>query len=606
MKGINSILITICAITLFTTNSYAQTEYKLGIEYYRNKEYAKAAATFKILVQQQPTETYLQFYINSLLELKEYEEASQAIKQYARKFLKNPSFKVQVGQFYKIMGDDREADKLFRDAISKGTNDRNSAISVANRFISQRQFEMAERVYIEASKKIKESSFDQELANIYYYMRNYPAMVNIYLNLLAKSDAFLQMVQNRLYSAIYSDTDKSLTKILEDQLLLKIQEYPEASVFNELLIWVYLQQNNFSLAFVQARALDLRNNEQGTRIIALAKDAAKESDFETALKAYNYLTELGENSPLFMIAFREKLDLLYTKLKLGIDFSPEVIEQTISSYDQAIEKYGYQVEMLQTILNYIELLTYYSNKPQEAIATINKATEIRGINKFDLAKIELLRADVMIFEDKIWDAALIYAKIERQNSENPLGFEAKYRKAYMAFYQHEFEWAKSQLDVLKGATAKLISNNAIEMSILLYEGWSEDDSTQLPLRLYATALQQTAQKRYNSAIEIIDLLIDTEHSYLSVEALNLKAKILISTSKFQEAATTYEEVLAKFSNETNIDRSTFQLGKLYLSHLDNNKKAIEIFTQLLKNHPSSVYCIETRRMIQKARQQTLP
>ncbi|MDD2564687.1 MAG: hypothetical protein PHU27_10770, partial [Salinivirgaceae bacterium] len=556
MKRFHSILITFCAITMFTTNSYAQTDFNVGMEYYRNKEYAKAAATFKLLVQQRPSETYLIYYINSLLEQKEYDEATDAIKTYGRKLLNNPSFKVQIGQFYKIMGNDREADKLFRDAISKGTNDRNSAISVANRFISQRQFEMAERVYIEASKKIKGASFDQELANIYYYMRNYPAMVNIYLNLLAQSEAFLQMVQNRLYSAIYSDTDKSLIKVLEDQLLFKIQDYPEASVFNELLIWVYLQQNNFSQAFIQARALDLRNNEQGQRILPLAQNAAKENDFETALKAYNYLTELGENSTLFMVAFREKLDLLYSKLKLGIDFSPEVIEETISTYNQAIEKYGYKVEMLQTILNYIELLTYYSNKPDEALVIIDKAAAIRGVNKFDLAKIELLRADVMIFEDKIWDAALIYAKIERQNSENPVGFEAKYRKAYMAFYQHEFEWAKSQLDVLKGATSKAISNNAIEVSILLYEGWSEDDSTQLPLRLYATALQQTAQRKYESAFKTIDSLIATEHSYLSVEALNLKAKILISTSKFQEAATTYEQVRTKFSSETNIDRST--------------------------------------------------
>ncbi|MDD2563150.1 MAG: hypothetical protein PHU27_02910, partial [Salinivirgaceae bacterium] len=119
-------------------------------------------------------------------------------------------------------------------------------------------------------------------------------------------------------------------------------------------------------------------------------------------------------------------------------------------------------------------------------------------------------------------------------------------------------------------------------------------------------LQQTAQRKYESAFKTIDSHIATEHSYLSVEALNLKAKILISTSKFQEAATTYEQVRTKFSSETNIDRSTFQLGKLYLNHLYDNKKAIETLTQLLKYNPSSIYCIEARRMIQKARQQAIP
>ena len=46
-------------------------------------------------------------------------------------------------------------------------------------------------------------------------MRRYGEMVDIYLELLARSDGFLQMVQNRLNSAIYTDTDKSLTDIVE-------------------------------------------------------------------------------------------------------------------------------------------------------------------------------------------------------------------------------------------------------------------------------------------------------------------------------------------------------------------------------------------------------
>ena len=606
MKVIQSVIIILLAQMLFASSSLAQNDYRLGIEYFNNKEFEKAAVTFESLMQQKPSETYLRYYIKSLLEQKKYVEAEKAIKRYGRKLLDNPSFKVEVAQFYKIMGQTREAEKMFREAISKSTKDRNTAILVANRFINLRQFEMAEQVYLEASKALKNVSFEQELANVYYFMRNYTAMVDIYLELLVKSEGFLQMVQNRLYSAIYSDTDKSLTLILEQQLLLKIQQYPDLSVFNELLIWIYMQQNNYAQAFIQARALDLRYNEQGIRILPLAIEAAKGNDFETALQAYTYITEQGENTPLFMEAYREKLNLLYTKIKIGIDFSPDVVQQTIVSYEQAIEKYGYHIETYQIIINYIELLTFYSKSPQEAIAIIDKATKIRGIDKFDLAQIELLRADVMLYENNIWEAALIYAKIERQNSENPIGYEAKYRKVYMAFYQHDFEWAKSQIDVLKGATAKLISNNAIELSILLYEGWSETDSTQTPLKLYATTLLLTAQKRHKEAFQTIDSLLNTQHAYLSVEALNLKAKIQTTTSKYIDAAETYEQILSKFPQETNIDRSTYQLGILYLNHLNNNTKAIELFTSLLKNHPSSIYCIEARNMIQKARKQLLP
>ncbi len=594
----------VCFVLAFSAigSVLAQNDYQLALQYYNNREFEKSASLLEILLQKNVNETYLRYYLNSLVEQKKFSETEKAIKYYSRKLGNSPTFKVEIGQIFKIMGQTKESDKFFRDAISDALTDRNVAVSVANRFIGIREFQWAERTYLEASKKIKGASFEQELANVYYYTRNYGEMVNIYLDLLAQSDAFLQMVQNRLYSAIYSDTDKSLTDIVEEKLLQKIQQYPNNGVFNEMLIWIYIQQSNFSAAYIQARALDLRNNEQGTRLLPLAQAAAQSKDFETAVKAYNNILELGEYSPLYLSAYTEKLDILFIKIKNGIDFTPETISQTIESYRVAIEKFGYKVEMLSTILKYIELLSLYRDPPDEALMVIDKAINIRGLTAVDKANIELLRADVMVIQDKLWDAALIYAKIERTNSQHPVGFEAKFRKVKMALYQNDYEWAKSQIDVLKASTAKLISNDAIEMSILLYEGWSDSDSTQRPLKLYTSALLKHAQKRPETVFQYIDSLTVTGHSFLSVEALNLKAKILVEKSLIKEAAEVYELILKNYMDETNTDRSLFQLGVLHLNFLNDGEKAIQLFTQLLQNYPSSVFCVEARQLIQKARQ----
>jgi TolA-binding protein len=87
-----------------------------------------------------------------------------------------------------------------------------------------------------------------------------------------------------------------------------------------------------------------------------------------------------------------------------------------------------------------------------------------------------------------------------------------------------------------------------------------------------------------------------------VEALNLKARILVEKSQYQKAAQAYELALKSYEGETNTDRSLFHLGVLYFKHLNNSEKAIELFTNLLRKYPSSVFCVEARQWIQKARQ----
>ncbi|MGI6477956.1 MAG: tetratricopeptide repeat protein [Salinivirgaceae bacterium] len=588
-------------ILLSFNKVYGQQEFRLALEYYNNREFDKAESVLETLLEKNTNSTYLRYYLNSLVEQKKFDETEKAIKYYSRKVGNNPSIKVDIGQIYKLMGKAKESEKYYREAISSSLNNRNSVVSVASSFINNREFEWAERTYFEASKKLKNETFEQELAMLYYYMRRYGEMVDIYLELLARSDGFLQMVQNRLNSAIYTDTDKSLTDIVEQKLLLKIQQYPNHDVFNEMLIWIYIQQNNYSGAYIQARALDLRNRENGSRLITLAKQATEAKDYETAVKAYNDVLAYGEFSPFYEDAYREKLYVLYARIKTGLDTDIETINNTIELYRNAIAKFGYQRDFLPTILNFIELSSLYSDTYTEALQTIEKAENIRGLTNIDIANIEILKADIMLYQNKIWDATLIYAKIERDNKDNPIGYEAKFRKVKMAFYLHDFEWAKSQIDVIKASTTKLTSNDAIEMSIVLYEGWSETDSTQQPLKLFATALLKHAQHDVQNALILVDSVVATGHSFLSVEALNLKGKILQENARYAEAAEAYERAVTFYSYETNSDFSLFQLGKLYSEHLNDSNKAIELFTRLLHDYKSSIFCIEARHLIHNIR-----
>ncbi len=579
----------------------AQQELTLALQYMRNREWEKAEIVLQELLQKREDRVFVQYYLQVLAEQRKAKEIDKVASKYRRLIKTQPDLLVDIGNAYRTCGELKKAEKIYQESINEALSDRNKTTTIANRFISLREFDKAEKIYLEAQKKNLGYSFDQELAYLYYLMRNHEKMIDIYLNLLVQSDAFLQMVQNRLNNAIYTDTDKSLLDLLENRLLVKIQEYPNREVFSELLLWNYLQSNNFAKAYIQARALDLRKKQVGERLLPLATSALEANDYQTSLKALDDIIATGEQNPFYFEAYVRKMDVLHQRIKNRIDFSPESTAQTLDFFQQAINRFGISVATFDMVLKYTELLTHIAGKTNEAMSLLDRLDALRGLNSQQKTQIEMQRADIYLTSDKLWDAALIYAKIERQQKDTPLGSEAKFRKAKIAFYQHEFEWAKSQIDILKASTSKLIANDAIELSIHLYEAWSEIDSTQKELKTFATAMLRFDQQRFDECLNYLDTLTRAANSYLVVEAVNLKAKILIDRAKYADAVELLTSTISKYSYETNIDRSIYLAGSLMLEKLAKTREGIDLLTRLLKNHPSSIYVIEARQKIQQYR-----
>ena len=81
-----------------------------------------------------------------------------------------------------------------------------------------------------------------------------------------------------------------------------------------------------------------------------------------------------------------------------------------------------------------------------------------------------------------------------------IGQEAKFKKIKVDYYSGKFNWAKAQLDILKQSTSKLISNNSIELSLLISNNLNLD-TTQIPLQLFAEGELLLFQNKYNEALK---------------------------------------------------------------------------------------------------------
>ena len=56
-----------------------------------------------------------------------------------------------------------------------------------------------------------------------------------------------------------------------------------------MLVWLFMQQDEFGAAFIYSKALDKRLNENGHRMYELATIAHENQVYKTAIDAYEYL-----------------------------------------------------------------------------------------------------------------------------------------------------------------------------------------------------------------------------------------------------------------------------------------------------------------------------
>ena len=92
----------------------------------------------------------------------------------------------------------------------------------------------------------------------------------------------------------------------------------------------------------------------------------------------------------------------------------------------------------------------------------------------DQCKLDL--GDIYILKNEPWESTLLYMQVEKSQREDNLGEIAKLKNAKLQYYTGQFELSKEILDVLKKATTREISNDAMQLSLLIQDNTGLDTS----------------------------------------------------------------------------------------------------------------------------------
>jgi tetratricopeptide (TPR) repeat protein len=577
-----------------------QSDSQLALQYYKDKEYDKAAPLYLKLWQQSSIRTYMQYYVLCMAELKQFEEAEKFIRKEIRSDKSEATNYVELGYVFKLQNKLKDSDEAYSQAIAILNNDQNSYINLANIFMSRREYDYAEKTFLDARKKFS-YGFQFELAWVYQQKGKYDQMINEYLNLIEINDAYIQSVQNRLQATVYNDTEGSLQEMLKKALLVRIQKRPDKVIFVEMLIWIYLQERDYEKALLQARALDKRSDNGSKRIFEIGLQAAESDHFTAARDAYTYIIKKGNLDAYYMDASSEYLSVMYRQV-VSVP-SPErlTLEELEKKLTDAITELGINKSTFQILLKRATLLGFYMGRSEEARKLLDEVAASGRISSQQAAEARILLGDLYLFEKDIWEATLIYARVEKDFPNDPIGHDARFKKARLAYYSGDFRWAEAQLSVLKGATSKLIANDAFGMSLLIKDNLV-DDSEGDALKILSRAEWLHYRKEDSLAIITLDSIVKRyPQNVIADDALFLKARYLEGMGRHEQAVAIYEKVYTGFPYDILADDALYAAAKLQLNSIDMPEAARDLFKQFIVNYPGSIFITEVRRLYRELR-----
>lgn len=599
---------------------------QLAIQYYQNGEYEKAADLFEDLFDKKQDSYIYYYYYQTLMSLSDYKKLEKVVKKQQKKQPGTQRYKIDLGYVYERSGELDKAEKVYLDAIKELEPNESKVKELQNAFWSKglRDYAIAS---LQKGRKIlnNDKLFASELASIYMQLQQNEKVIEEALHLLSNNDlTYITTAEGILQSFLLDDADQMKYLSLKTQLQKQTQKYPDNIGYVTLLYWILQIHKDYESALILAKSLDKRNKEEGDRLYDLARLASKNKDYATAIEALQYVLAKGEKSSYYEKAKYELLDVQYLQLTSVYPIDLPAAQALEKEIREVLNANGIHSATADLTRKYAYLTAFCTDQPDTAVATLEKAIANATRDKKEHAQYKIDLADIQLYMNNIWDATLNYSQVEKDFPNDTIGQTAKFKNAKLSFYIGEFEWAKSQLDVLRAATSKLIANDAMYFSLLISDNEEDtedeeeanalatnDDNVKdlfsykdenLPLQYYAKADFLLFRNKDKEALQMLDsVLILAPFGKLADDVWYQKAKIHIRQKDYFAAEKELQKITTGYAYDLLGDDAWYSLAQLYEYYLKDTQKAMDAYQKLMKEYPGSIYVVDARKQYRTLR-----
>ena len=592
------IIFLILIISSLGLKAQLSSEEALAMQYFQSGDFEKAAILYEKLFNRTKNTNFYDPYFNSLLKIKQFSEAEKLSRSLLKSNPGNFTYLVDIGRIYQEKGNQEKALEWFNTLIRTMPANEFAIKDLAITFYRAEAYDFSIRAFITGRKLLNnENAFNYDLLSLYRFRKDKPNLIQEYINLLITNPEALPQAQSVLGNILEGSEDFNQ---LRTSILRRLQKQPQSIVMTEFLTWQYIQQKDFDMALRQTFALDRRLKEDGNRVFDLSRLLISNQAFDQAIESLNYLVSKGAENNYYIPA---KIELLNVKTKqlTSIKFSKETLINLENDFNALLNEYGRSSGTVFAIRQLANLQAYYLGKPAVAAQQLEKLLEINGLPPHIIGQTKSDLGDIYILTGEVWEAALLYGQLEKAYANEPLGQEARYKNAKLAYYQADFIWAKAQLNVLKSSTSQLIANDALNLNLIISDNLQNETDT-AALRKYAYADLMIFKNQPDKALTILDSIpIFYPGNSLADDIFMAKSKIFIKNNEFNQAIEQLIGIIENYPTELWGDDAVFILADIYETKLNQPAKALELFQKIITDFPGSLYVIEARKRFRKLR-----
>lgn len=589
---------------LVSFGSFSQTtDQQLAQHYYSSEEYDKALGYYQKLYEGNPTKIYFDRYLDCLIQTGDDKSAEKMLKKAVGNNRANKEYAIELGTFYEERSQFDKANKIYDRLIDELQPSSRVIIDLYKAFKAKGKSDLSYRTLEEGRKMLKKSyPLNFQFAEYYGSVGETEKMIDEYLGMIDYHPTYMSTVKRVLGAQIdFTKEESEEYDLLREALIERTQKNPNDLNYSEMLTWLFIQRKNFSAALVHIKALDKRSKSYGRYVYEFGSVCVENKDFGTARRAYKYVVDLGDESMYFMRAQNALLNVSFLEVTSSRNFEQAELVVIENEYKSVLNQYGKKRTTVPLMLELAHIQAFYANHGAEALALLNEALAIPGLTDMQRAEVKMELADVHVLHGDVWEASLLYMQVDGDFKFEPIGHEAKFKNARIFYYDAEFEFAQSQLDVLKQSTTKLIANDALKLSLLILDNYGLD-SNYIAMSCFASADLLIEQHRYDEAFKLFDSISNEYPAHsLGDEILLKKAYSYQLRGQWNKAISSLEELLKFYPADILADDALYQLGDIYQNHLMNNEKAAEYYRQILFEYKGSLYTTEARKQFQKIR-----
>lgn len=567
-------------LSFFTAS--AQEDF-LAKQYFNDGDFEKAVIYYERLTDKNPRRTdYSESLVATYQQLERYDDAEKFLLEKLEEANAYPTLLIDLGYNHTLKGEPEKAKEYYETALAQIERNPNFGYSIGLRFHVYTLLDWALRAYSKSMELSPKLDYNYQMARIYGEQGNVEKMYGSYLKLLSNGKTSKASILRNIDDFISSDPESANNILLKKILLQNAQKNPNL-LWNELLSWLFVQQKQYASAFRQEKAIYKRmDGSSMQRLESLGNLALEDGDIETAEEIFGYISE---NSIDETTQLNARLNLIDIKLLTAEEKNLDAIEK---EFEELMAMHGYKSQTLQLQVAYSNFLTFKRNRPEPAIDILKNCLDL-PLNARGKAFIKLALGDILVFDKRFNEALIYFSQIQKDLKNDVLGQNARFKVAQTSFYKGDFDWALTQLKVLRGSTSQLIANDAMQLSLLISDN-SLEDSTLTALRKYARADLLAYQNKTKEAIaELDDILENHKGEKIEDEALLKQGELLEGQKDYAAAEFNYLKITEFYANGILADDAHFALAELYRTKLDQPEKAKAHYEKIIYNYQDSYY-----------------